>query len=88
MNITFEELREIKHRLPTGSVKKIAEQLNISEQTVRNYFGANKFAEGDLTSNHLQPGPHGGIVSIEDTTILEVAKSIIAEAEKAETSDA
>ena len=88
MNITFEELREIKHRLPTGSVKKIAKELNISEQTVRNYFGASKFAEGEITSNHLQPGPHGGIVSIEDTTILDLARRIIDEAEHAETTDA
>ena len=43
MNITFEELRRIKHALPTGSVKRIADELNIEEQTVRNYFGAKKY---------------------------------------------
>lgn len=83
MNITFEELREIKHRLPTGSVKKIAKELAISEQTVRNYFGANKFEEGSITGKHVQPGPHGGIVNLEDTTILDLAMRIIHESEAA-----
>ena len=81
MNITFEELRAIKHKLPTGSVRKIAEELNINEQTVRNYFGANKFADGEITDKHIQPGPHGGIVHLKDTSILEAAQRIIAEAE-------
>ena len=80
MNISFEELREIKHRMPSGSVKRIADELGITEQTVRNYFGANKFDEGSTTGKHIQPGPHGGVVSLEDTTILDLAKQIIQEA--------
>ena len=78
MNITFEELREIKHSLPTGSVKRIANSLNLSEQTVRNYFGANDYKEGEITDLHFRPGPRGGIIHLQDTTILEAAKSIIA----------
>ena len=81
MNITFEELRAIKHKLPTGSVRRIAEELNLNEQTVRNYFGANKFGEGDIADKHIQPGPHGGIVHLEDTSILEAAKKILTETE-------
>lgn len=77
MNISFNELREIKHNLPTGSVKVIAEKLGIEEQTVRNYFGANKFGDGDIVEKHIQPGPNGGIVFLEDTTILDLAKQII-----------
>lgn len=78
MNITFEELREIKHLLPTGSVKKIAKELNIDEQAVRNYFGANKVeSEDNIIDRHIQPGPDGGIVSIQNTKILELAKKII-----------
>lgn len=80
MNITFEELRRIKHALPTGSVKRIADELNIEEQTVRNYFGAKKYENGQIVSQHIQPGPDGGIVSLEDDTILTVAKRIIKEA--------
>ena len=77
MNITFNELRSIKHQLPTGSVARIAQQLDIEEQTVRNYFGAKKFDGGATTGNHVQPGPGGGIVQLEDTNILEIARQII-----------
>ena len=80
MNISYEELREIKHQMPSGSVKRIASQLGINEQTVRNYFGANKFEEGSLTGKHIQPGPTGGVVSLQDTTILKMAQDIIQQA--------
>ncbi len=80
MNITFEELRAIKHSLPTGSVSRIAKKLNIEEQTVRNYFGAQKYEDGKIVGKHVQPGPHGGYVQLEDTAILELAKKIINEA--------
>jgi len=79
MNITFAELRRIKHQLPTGSVKKIAQNLNIDEQTVRNFFGANKFGDGDFVGKHIQSGPNGGIVNIIDDTILSEAKKILHE---------
>ncbi len=81
MTITFDELRSIKHRLPTGSVSRIAKTLKISEQTVRNYFGAAKYTEGDIPGYAYEPGPGGGIVSLEDTAILDLAKSILAEEE-------
>lgn len=79
MNITFEELRRIKHALPHGSVAKIAEELNIDEQTVRNYFGAHQYKDGQVVEFHLEPGPNGGIVHIEDTTILKRAQQILGE---------
>lgn len=79
MNITFSELRKIKHNLPTGSIHRIADQLSLSEQTVRNYFGAQKYDEGEITGRHVQPGPKGGIVALKDTAILEIAQKIIAE---------
>jgi len=75
MKITFNELREIKHQLPTGSVSRIAQELNLEEQTVRNYFGANKYEEGD----EVNPGPNGGIVDLERTDILDLARQIIGE---------
>lgn len=77
MDITNEELRAIKHKLPTGGVKRIAQELNISEQTVRNYFGAKKFENGEIVDVHIQPGPNGGVVHLEDTAILDAAKRII-----------
>lgn len=82
MNITFNELRAIKHSLPTGSVARIAQKLQIEEQTVRNYFGAWKYEDGEIAGKHVQPGPNGGIVNIEDTTILDLAKQIISEAKQ------
>ena len=81
MNISFNELRRIKHSLPTGGVKMIATKLNMDEQTVRNYFGAKKFKDGDIGPWHIQPGPDGGIVNIKDTSILDAANSLIKELE-------
>jgi len=79
MNISFKDLRDIKHQLPTGSVSKIASELNLEEQTIRNFFGAKKYDEGNVAQWHLQPGPDGGIMTIKDTTILDIAKRIIHE---------
>jgi len=79
MNLTFEELRRIKHSLPHGSISRIAQDLNIEEQTVRNYFGAHNYADGQVVEFHLEPGPNGGIVHLEDTTILDRARQILAE---------
>jgi hypothetical protein len=80
MNLTFEQLRAIKHSLPTGGVKRIAEELNISEQSVRNYFGANKFEDGSVPGISIEWGPDGdGVVHLEDTTILDLAQKIIEE---------
>ena len=77
MNITFKELRNIKHALPTGSIRKIAQDLSLEEQTVRNYFGAKKYSQGKSPGWHLQPGPQGGYLNFKDTTILDLAKQIL-----------
>ncbi|HHB79436.1 MAG TPA: DNA-binding protein [Saprospiraceae bacterium] len=79
MNITYNELRRVKHSLPTGSIKRIAEKLNIEEQTVRNFFGAQKKIDGQLVGWHLEPGPEGGIFNVEDTAILDEALLILEE---------
>jgi len=79
MYITFQELRQIKHSLPTGSVKRLADELNVEEQTVRNYFGAMKYKDGRIVGKHIQPGPDGGYVDLEDDTILKAARKIIAD---------
>ncbi len=79
MNVTFEELRRTKHALPHGSVSRIAHDLNIDEQTVRNYFGAHQYKDGQIIEWHLEPGPNGGIVHLEDTTIWDRAQQILSE---------
>ena len=79
MNITYDELRKIKHSLPTGSINKIATQLGLDEQTVRNYFGAKKYIDGEVVGFHREAGPKGGIVSLEDDRILNLAREILAQ---------
>jgi len=79
MNITFNELRRIKNSLPNGSSHKIAEELGINVDTVRNYFGGTNFETGDTTGLHIEPGPDGGIVVLDDDTILNKAKAILGE---------
>mgnify|MGYP000319260227 FL=1 len=37
--ITFNELRRIKDSLPSGSMHRIADELNMTVETVRNFFG-------------------------------------------------
>jgi len=75
--ITFNELRDIKDRLPSGSMRKIAEKLDLKEETVRNYFGGWNYERGECAGVHFEKGPNGGIVTIEDTTILEMARDMI-----------
>ncbi|MFI3299491.1 MAG: DNA-binding protein [Rikenellaceae bacterium] len=79
--ISFNELRRIKDALPHGAVARIAEELNLEPDTVRNYFGGShyKVGEGKPQGLHVEPGPDGGIVVLDDTTILEKAQAIIAE---------
>ena len=43
MVITFNELRRIKDKLPSGSSQRIADELGIDVDTVRNYFGGKHY---------------------------------------------
>lgn len=71
--ITFNELRKIKDMLPSESMQRIASELGLDEETVRNYFGG----EGEAVSLHIEQGPDGGIVKLDDITILEKAREIL-----------
>ena len=44
--ITFNELRKIKDTLPDGSMHRIADELGLDVETVRNYFGGANYAHG------------------------------------------
>ena len=77
--ITIDELRRIKNSLPEGSSHRIADELNIDVQTVRNYFGGNDYKTGENCGLHIEPGPEGGIVVLDDTKILDMAIAILQE---------
>ncbi|MEO1449880.1 MAG: DNA-binding protein [Bacteroidota bacterium] len=78
ITMTFADLRKIKDSLPNGTMHKIADELQVSVETVRNYFGGSNFRRGDSVGVHFeQGGPGGGMVKIEDTQILEMAKRFI-----------
>lgn len=56
--ITFNELRSIKDRLPDGSMQRIADDLQLNVETVRNYFGGTNFDKGKSTGIHVEQGPY------------------------------
>ena len=80
--ITFNELRRLKDSLPDGSTHRIADELGISVETVRNYFGGHNFKDGKSCGIHIEPGPDGRLVVLDDTTIFERALQILAENEE------
>ena len=75
--ITFNELRKVKDALPSGSMTKIAEQLGLEKETVRNYFGGHDYKDGKSCGVHIEPGPDGGLVMLDDTQILDLAFRIL-----------
>lgn len=80
--ISFNELRQIKAQLPEGSIHRIADELNLDVETVRNFFGGNDYKQGSSVGFHIEPGPNGGSVLLDDTTVLDRALEIIAESKK------
>lgn len=75
--MTFNELRKIKDSLPDGSIKKLAQEFAVTEETVRNYFGGANYTNGAAVGIHMEPGPNGGIVLLDDTSILDRAKEML-----------
>lgn len=73
MITTFNKLRQVKDSLPSGSMETIANELGIAADEVRNYFGGKAESGSGL---HVEPGPDGGLVILDDTRILEVALRI------------
>lgn len=79
--ISFNDLRKLKDSLPDGSMHRIADKLNITVQTVRNYFGGSNYDFGKNCGVHIEPGPKGGIVVLDDSTIYDMAVDILKEQE-------
>ena len=79
--MTFNELRRIKDSLPDGSMHQIAEEMNLSVETVRNYFGGANYVNGKSVGVHIENGPDGGVVTLDNTEILDRAIRILSLAE-------
>ena len=75
--ITFNELRHIKDSLPVGSISQIAQEFGIEVETVRNYFGGANYDRGKSVGLHIEPGPDGGVVLLDDSAILDRAQELI-----------
>ena len=75
--ITFNELRRIKDSLPDGSMQRIADELGLTADTVRNYFGGQNYKSGSGCGVHIEPGPDGGIVVLDDSTIYDMAVELL-----------
>ena len=71
---TFNRLREVKDSLPHGSMAVIADELGIAADEVRAFFNGQGTAD---CGYHIEPGPDGGIVILNDARILEVALRIL-----------
>jgi len=80
MKITFNKLRKIKDNLPDGSMHKIADDLGLTVETVRNYFGGSNYEKGEAMGLSIEQGPDGGIVDLADDTILVKAQEILDQA--------
>ena len=79
MVLTFDELRKVKDSLPNGSMQKIADELGLDAETVRNYFGGTHYEEGHSAGIHVEKGANGGLVRLEDTTIYDAAMRLLNE---------
>lgn len=77
LKITFNELRKVKDSLPDGSIRKLAREFDVSEETIRNYFGGSNYDRGTTVGIHMEPGPDGGIVLLDDSSIFERAQELI-----------
>lgn len=77
IKITFNDLRKVKDNLPSGSIKLLSKEFNMTEETIRNYFGGSNYTKGKSVGIHMESGPNGGIVLIDDSTIFDRAKQLI-----------
>ena len=77
MVISFNELRRIKDKLPSGSSQRIADELGIDVDTVRNYFGGKHYDAKGNVGIHVDKGPGGGVEPLGDTAMLDAAMRIL-----------
>ncbi len=82
MNILFSELRELKDMLPPGSMNRIAQDLHITPNAVRNFFGGTYYESENPFGIHIEKCPNGAIVHIENPVIYDCAVGLIAQARR------
>ena len=58
-------------------MQEIANRLSLEVETVRNYFGGQNFKDGGAIGVHLEAGPDGGLVTLDDTTIYDIAVGML-----------
>lgn len=58
---------------------RLADELGISVDSVRNYFGGRHPEAKEGVGIHIEQGPDGGVVTLDDTTILDAAMRILNE---------
>ena len=58
-------------------MQEIADKLSLDVETVRNYFGGQNFKDGGAIGVHLEAGPDGGLVTLDDTTIFDIAVEML-----------
>lgn len=82
MDDTSKKLKEIKDKLPKGSIAQIAKELNLSEEEVKNYFNTDEqIGKKDTSIN--APSTH--TVGLQET-IFQEAMKLLNEKEKKSTS--
>jgi len=62
---------------PAAARNGLADELGIDVDTVRNYFGGKHYDAKGNVGIHVEQGPDGGVVTLDDTTILDAAMRIL-----------
>ena len=75
--ITYNKLRALRDALPDGALHRIAHDLNMDIDVVRSYFGCYDLIKGAPAGFHVEPGPDGGIVLVDDTKVLDYALQML-----------
>ncbi len=79
MVITFDELRKVKDDLHSGSMQRIADELELDVEIIKNFFGGTHYEKGSIGDVHFEKGVGGGVVKIEDTQIWDCAIKLLEE---------
>lgn len=77
MRMTFSEIRKLKDRMPNGTMHVLAQELGVTVETVRNYFGGENFQLGQPVGIHRELGSQQVILEV-DEHIIQRAQQLAA----------